>query len=76
VQAFLPEKLDGYKIENRSLVVSVYDATGRVVNSQNGATGQMFDFDLTNLPSGAYIINVEHAEGNKKYKAIERIVKE
>jgi hypothetical protein len=76
VQAFLPEKLDGYKIENRSLVVSVYDATGRVVTSQNGATGQMFDFDLTNLPSGAYIINVEHSEGNKKYTAIERIVKE
>ena len=76
VQAFLPEKLDGYKIENRSLVVSVYDATGRIVTSQNGATGQMFDFDLTNLPSGAYIINVEHSEGNKKYTATERIVKE
>jgi len=76
VQAFLPEMLDGYKIENRSLVVSVYDATGRKVTSQNGTTGQMFDFDLTNLPSGAYIINVEHSEGSKKYKAIERIVKE
>lgn len=47
-----------------------------MVTSQNGATGQMFDFDLTNLPSGAYIINVEHSEGNKKYTAIERIVKE
>jgi len=76
VQAFLPEKLDGYKIENRSLIVSVFDATGRMVTSQNGATGQMFDFDLTSLPSGAYIINVEHTEGNKKYTARERIVKE
>jgi type IX secretion system substrate protein len=76
VQAFLPEKLDGYKIENRSLVVTIYDATGRKVTTQNGATGQMFDFDLSNSPAGAYIINVEHNEGNKKYSATERIVKE
>jgi hypothetical protein len=76
VQAFLPEKLDGYKISNRSLVVTVYDATGRMVSSQNGATGQMFEFDLSNSPAGAYIISVEHSEGNKKYTASERIVKE
>ncbi|MCB9221493.1 MAG: T9SS type A sorting domain-containing protein [Ignavibacteria bacterium] len=76
VQAFLPEKLDGYKISNRTLVVTIYDATGRMVTSQNGATGQMFDFDLSNSPAGAYIINVEHSEGNKKYMATERIVKE
>lgn len=76
VQAFLPEKLDGYKISNRSLLVTVYDATGRMVTSQNGATGQMFDFDLSNSPAGAYIISVEHSESNKKYMATERIVKE
>lgn len=76
VQAFLPEKLDGYKISNRSLIVTIYDATGRKVLSQYGATGQMFDFDLSNSPAGAYIINVEHSEGNKKYMATERIVKE
>ena len=76
VQAFLPEKLDGYKIENRSLLVAIYDATGKKVTSQNGTTGQMFEFDLTNLSSGAYIINVEHTEGSKKYTATERIVKE
>lgn len=29
----------------------------------------MFNFDLTNLSFGMYIINVEHAEGNKKYTA-------
>jgi type IX secretion system substrate protein len=76
VQAFLPEKLDGYKFSNRSLVITVYDATGRMVTSQNGATGQMFDFDISNSPSGAYIINVEHSEGNNKFTARERIVKE
>ncbi len=76
VQAFLPEKLDGYKISNRSLVVTIYDATGRMVTTQNGATGQMFEFDLSNSPAGAYIINVEHSEVNKNYMATERIVKE
>lgn len=76
VQAFLPEKLDGNKISNRSLVVTIYDATGRMVTTKNGATGQMFDLDLSNSPAGAYIINVEHSEGNKKYMATERIVKE
>lgn len=76
VQAFLPEKLDGYKIENRSLLVTVYDATGRKVLSQNGATGQMFEFDLSNSPTGAYIVTVTHNEGNKIYTATERVVKE
>lgn len=76
VQAFLLEKLDGYKIENRSLVVTVYDATGRKVLSQNGATGQMFELDLSNSPTGAYIVTVTHNEGNKTYTATERIVKE
>jgi hypothetical protein len=54
----------------------ICDKTGSLVINYIGDAFYVLEFDLTNQPSGAYLINVEHSESNKKYTSRERIVKE
>ncbi|MCA9747810.1 MAG: hypothetical protein R2863_12090 [Candidatus Kapaibacterium sp.] len=59
-------------VENKSLVVTVYDDTGRKVISQDGVNGMKLELDLFYLLSGTLIVTVEYSKCNKKYKVVER----
>lgn len=76
IRTILPEEINGYRLKNRDVDVAIYDATGRQIFNRAGASGQTIDFDMTDISSGAYTVKVQYQDGNKSFKATEKLIRE
>jgi len=75
IQAILPETLNGNRLKNTLLELSITDITGRTILNQMVASGQVVNFDMTNYSKGAYNVKMRYT-GSNEFEAVRKIIKE
>lgn len=74
IQAILPETLNGNRLKNTLLELSITDITGRTILNQTVASGQVVNFDMTNYSNGAYNVKMRYT-GSNEFEAVRKIIK-
>lgn len=74
IQAILPETLNGNRLKNTLLELSITDITGRTILKQMVASGQVVNFDMTNYSKGVYNVKMRYT-GSNEFESVRKIIK-
>jgi hypothetical protein len=74
IQAILPEELNGNRLKNTLLDLSITDITGRTILNRTVASGQIVNFDMSNQSNGVYNVKMRY-NGSNYFEAVRKIIK-
>lgn len=74
IQAILPEELNGNRLKNTLLELSISDITGRTVLNQMVSSGQIVTFDMSNQSNGVYNVKMRYTRSNQ-FESVRKIIK-